>query len=42
MNRRDLFELGRLCLRAVLYASIAAVTIFALILAIGYFLERTP
>lgn len=42
MSRRDLLELRRLCLLAVCYGLAAAVAIFALILAIGYFLENTP
>lgn len=36
MTRRDLLELGRLCLRAVCYGAVATVVIFAGILAIGW------
>jgi hypothetical protein len=36
MTRRDLLELGRLCLRAVRYGLAAAVFIFAGILLIGW------
>lgn len=36
MTRRDLLELGRLCLRATFYGLAAAVVIFAGILAIGW------
>ena len=42
MSRGDLLELWRLCRLAVCYGLAAAAAIFALILAIGYFLERTP
>ena len=44
MTRRELLdflaELWRLCLRTMLYASIAAVVIFVGILALGHFLSR--
>lgn len=36
MTWRDLLELGRLCLRATGYGAVAAVVIFAGILAIGW------